>query len=351
MVNLLDALAYFLEDSQLNRNLSLHTLRAYRSDLEHWLGHLSAKNEIILVDHLVTQLTAVSFRAYLADLHETHEKSSICRRLSSIRSFFRFMKSQGWIEKNVSVLISHPKSQIHLPTFLGVEEMETLLAAPDVSTFLGKRDRALIELMYGAGLRVAEAVGLNCSDVDWSRGWVRVFGKGSRERFCPFGSSAALALNEYLSARGHLGVGDRPLFVNFQKTRLSTRSVGRILAKQLVRVASGKSISPHGLRHSFATHLLSSGADLRTIQELLGHAQLSTTQRYTHVDLGALLNDYSRLHPLSEEIKKDPSLQDVKRDLITSESSRLSLTKSGEDFVGKNDLSSAIGCRKETKNG
>ena len=304
MLNLRDALGVYLEDLQINRNLSLHTLRAYRNDLEHWLSDLTAQLGWVTVDDLTKKFNPTIFRSYLSSLHETHEKSSICRRLSAIRSFCRFMKIQGWIGKNISLLIPHPKTQVHLPTFLGVDEMEALLVAPDSSTLLGKRDRALMELMYGAGIRVAETVGLNCSDLDWPRGWVRVFGKGSRERTCPFGSSAALALKEYLSARGHLGPDD-PLFVNFQKSRLSARSVGRILAKQLVRIASTKAISPHGLRHSFATHLLSGGADLRTIQELLGHARLSTTQRYTHVDLGILLEDYSRLHPLSSGDRGD----------------------------------------------
>ncbi len=294
---LAEALKRYFENLQFNRNLSSHTLRAYRNDLDHWVEELTSQLGVLTVDDLGDKLSSGAFRGYLSGLLETHERSSVSRRLSAIRSFLRFLKGQKWIEKNVSALIPHPKTQSHLPVFLGVSEISELLNAPDLTTFLGKRDRALMELMYGAGLRVGETVGLNCSDIDCSRGWVRVLGKGARERMSPFGTSASEAIQEYLAARGS-PTSDEPLFVNFQRTRLSTRSVGRILSKQLIRMASAKNISPHGLRHSFATHLLSGGADLRTIQELLGHAQLSTTQRYTHVDLGALLDDYRRLHPL-----------------------------------------------------
>jgi integrase/recombinase XerC len=300
---LVGALEHFLAHLKLNRNLSPHTCRAYHSDLDHWIRDLSERLQIETLNELGQRLNASSFRAYLSAVMETHEKASVCRRLSAIRTFLRFLKHQGWIEKNVSVLVPHPKTQSSLPAFLGVTEVSELLSAPDRTTLLGKRDLALMEVMYGAGLRVSEVVALNCSDLDRSSGWVRVMGKGSRERIIPFGTSAAAALSDYLQARGTPGSGE-PVFVNFKNTRLSTRSVGRILAKQLVRAASFKSISPHGLRHSFATHLLSAGADLRTIQELLGHSQLSTTQRYTHVDLGSLMDEYQRLHPLTFVGKK-----------------------------------------------
>ncbi len=299
-----DALEFYLEHLSWNRNLSQHTLRAYRSDLNHWLSQLALQQGVDTIEALEERVNVQVVRAYLSGLHETHERVSISRRISAIRSFFRFLRSRGWLDRQFVFLMAQPKTQRQLPNFLGVFEMSALLEAPDVSTFLGKRDRALIELMYGAGLRVAETVSLNCGDLNGSTGWVRILGKGSRERMCPVGSAAVSAIKVYLEARGNPGVAD-PLFVNFQKTRLSTRSVGRILAKQLIRSASVKLISPHGLRHSFATHLLSSGADLRTIQELLGHARLSTTQRYTHVDLGMLLADYSRLHPLNQVLKNE----------------------------------------------
>lgn len=176
--------------------------------------------------------------------------------------------------------------------------MTELLEAPDPAHPLGRRDRALLELIYGAGLRVSEAVALDRASVDLTGGWVRVLGKGMRTRNVPFGPPAGEALSLYLKTRLDLAPHS-PLFTNYRGTRLTSRSVARIVAKQLVRVSSSKTLSPHGLRHSFATHLLAKGADLRVIQELLGHSRLSTTQRYTHVDLGTLLKDYADTHPLA----------------------------------------------------
>lgn len=184
-----------------------------------------------------------------------------------------------------------------LPKFLKIEEVQELIGAPDTSTRLGRRDRALFELIYGSGLRVSEAVGLNHGDLDLKSGWVRVFGKGSKERTVPFGSPAREALENMLSDTVSSS-SDDPLFTNFRGSRLTARSVARILTKHLVRIAASRMISPHGLRHSFATHLLGAGADLRSIQELLGHERLSTTQRYTHVDLGTLVDEYRESHPL-----------------------------------------------------
>ena len=196
-----------------------------------------------------------------------------------------------------------PQAKRSLPQFLRVEEVLDLIQAPDLSSQLGRRDRALFEVLYGCGLRVGETVGLNISQVDLKKGWVRVLGKGAQERMVPFGAAARDALRLSLADRQPVALPaapDEPLFINFRGTRLTSRSVARILAKHLLRIASAKTLSPHGLRHSFATHLLAAGADLRTIQELLGHARLSTTQRYTHVDLGVLMDEYREAHPLSK---------------------------------------------------
>jgi integrase/recombinase XerC len=202
----------------------------------------------------------------------------------------------------VGALVPTPKAKRGLPRFLKIDEARELVEAPDLTTHLGRRDRALFELLYGCGLRVSEAVGLNIGDVDLTGEWVKVLGKGSKERMIPFGSQAREAVESYLREREGKAPGRKdPLFVNFKGTRLSTRSVARILTKHLIRIASSKSLSPHGLRHSFATHLLSKGADLRSIQEMLGHVQLSTTQRYTHVDLGTLMNEYQGAHPLTQK--------------------------------------------------
>jgi integrase/recombinase XerC len=288
-----DDLAAFLTYLKEQRNCSPHTLRAYETDLRHWMGSLA--------DPDLNDLKPAELRRYLAGLYDTHERSSLCRRLAAIRSFLRFLRAQGKLKRNIAILVPTPKAKKKLPRFLKIEEVSELIDAPDPATRLGRRDRALFELMYASGLRVGEAVGLDIGDLDLAKGWVRVFGKGSKERMVPFGPPAAEALQAYLSDRASFQLqsgSEEALFLNYQGTRLSSRSVARILARNLVKAASSKTLSPHGLRHSFATHLLAAGADLRTIQELLGHANLSTTQRYTHLDLGALLDEYRNTHPL-----------------------------------------------------
>ncbi|MBC7690430.1 MAG: tyrosine-type recombinase/integrase [Methylotenera sp.] len=297
MKSIESALKEFLQHLQSHRQVSAHTLRAYEGDLRHWEVHLRSLG-LQDVAELSKALKPLQLRTYLAGLYPTHERSSLCRRLSAIRTFLKYLKLQGWIDRDVGALVPSPKTKKSLPQFFKIEEMKELIEAPDLSTTLGKRDRALFELIYGSGLRVSEAVGLNVGEADLKEGWVKVFGKGSKERTVPFGTPARFALEVYLSARPEVEQGS-PLFVNFRGSRLTTRSVARILNKHLVRIASTKSLSPHGLRHSFATHLLAAGADLRAIQELLGHARLSTTQRYTHVDLGGLMDEYRNAHPLS----------------------------------------------------
>jgi integrase/recombinase XerC len=302
-----EALERFLVHLQTARGFSPHSLRAYQIDLTHWTQHLETAQGIASTEDLSQRLEASDLRSYLASLYESHERSSLCRRLSAIRTFLKYLRVQDLVRRDVGLLVPSPKAESKLPRFLKIEEMQELVEAPDLSTWLGKRDRALFELLYGSGLRVSEGVGLSLKDLDLANGWVRVLGKGSKERTVPFGSAAREAIENYLAARPALSQGplesqgsdNSPLFVNYQGTRLTSRSVARILAKHLVRIASAKNLSPHGLRHSFATHLLAAGADLRTIQELLGHARLSTTQRYTHVDLGALLDEYRGTHPLA----------------------------------------------------
>lgn len=297
------ALSSFIEFLRVERNSSTHTLRAYEQDLRHWLGDLEKKKGIKSVNEMGSSLNPSDLRAYLADLYESHERSSLCRRLSTIRSFLKYLRNHKWISRDIGGWVPSPKRHQQLPQFLKVEEAIELVEAPDLTTRLGRRDRALFEVLYGCGLRVGEAVGLDIRCVDIHSGWVRVFGKGSKERMVPLGDPAAESLRMYLADRDDPQPGE-PLFTNFRGTRLSGRSVARVLGKHLVRLASAKSLSPHGLRHSFATHLLAAGADLRTIQELLGHAYLSTTQRYTHVDLGVLLDDYRCAHPLNRQLNR-----------------------------------------------
>jgi integrase/recombinase XerC len=293
-----------LQHLKTQRNASAHTLRAYEGDLTHWVEDLTKNRGISSLDDLSSKLEGQQIRAYLSALYDTHERSSLCRRLSAIRTFLKYLRVHGLITRDVGVLVPSPKAEKKLPKFLKIEEVQQLIEAPNLDTQLGKRDRALFELIYGCGLRVSEAVSLDLKDIDLANGWVKVLGKGSKERTVPFGPPAREAIENSLSSRpeapGSDQFGASPLFVNCQGTRLTARSVARILTKHLIRIASSRMISPHGLRHSFATHLLANGADLRTIQEMLGHARLSTTQRYTHIDLGALMDEYRGTHPLQK---------------------------------------------------
>jgi len=298
---LITAVESFIEQMRVQK--SPHTVRAYEIDLLHWVASLKKKNAIETLEELAQDLEPLHLRSYLSTLYDTHERSSLCRRLSAIRSFLKYCRQKGWVSRDVGVLVPTPKAKKKLPRFLKVEEMQELIEAPDLSTLLGRRDRALLEVIYGCGLRVSEAVGLCFGDMDFTQGWVRVMGKGSKERTVPMGEPAIEALKSYIAERGIVET-ESPVFVNYRGSRLTSRSVARIVSKQLVRIASSKTLSPHGLRHSFATHLLANGADLRAIQELLGHARLSTTQRYTHVDLGKLMDEYRDAHPLHDSFRR-----------------------------------------------
>lgn len=299
-VYLTDAIAKFVEVLEIQRKLSTNTLRAYTGDLAEWatsMGELGL-GDLTKFDR---ELKPLHLRSYLAKKVSTHEKTSLCRKLSAIRSFLKYARSEGWLTRDVGSLVPSPKAEKHLPKFLRIDEAKELIEAPDSATILGRRDRAIFELIYGSGLRVSEAVGLDRESLVLASGWVRVLGKGSKERTIPITPAAVDAISAMLGDRPNEIRG--PLFANFRGGRLTSRSVARILAKHLIRIAASRAISPHGLRHSFATHLLAAGADLRGIQELLGHAQLSTTQRYTHVDLGGLVDEYRAAHPLEKARK------------------------------------------------
>ncbi|MGK5087295.1 tyrosine-type recombinase/integrase [Bdellovibrionota bacterium FG-2] len=304
-MTIVTAIQSYLDYLKSRRGYSPQTVRAYTQDLDHWAKGLKTQYAIEDLAALQRELTPAKLRSYLSTLYDSHKRSSICRKLSSIRSFLRYARKEGWVSQDVGVLVPTPKCERELPRFLKIEEMQELIEAPDLATRLGRRDRALFEVIYGCGLRVSEAVDLNWSHVDLNKGWVLVRGKGDKERMVPLGTPAIDALKAHQQDReawGALGsLGSSPLFVNYKGGRLSTRSVGRILNRNLVRIAASKSLSPHGLRHSFATHLLAAGADLRSIQEMLGHARLSTTQRYTHVDIGALMDEYRCNHPLNKK--------------------------------------------------
>ena len=297
----------FLEHLRYERNVSAHTLRNYSSDLEQFLDFLAPldkqKHKRTTPD--VSQIDHLTIREWLASLHTAQKKkASIARKLAALRTFFQFLVREGVLELNPAKLVATPKQEKKLPKHLSVEEAVRFIESPDESTDLGKRDRAMLELMYATGVRVAELTTLNLEDVDFKNQLVRVTGKRRKQRIVPFGDPAGEAIRNYLTVRErflfHAPVSlreDDALFLNYQGTRITTRSVGRMVEKYIRLCAGMHNISPHALRHSFATHLLDNGADLRDIQELLGHARLSTTQVYTHVSMEKLIEVYDKAHP------------------------------------------------------
>jgi integrase/recombinase XerC len=286
------------------KNSSPHTLRNYLSDLDQFNDYLTPPDDqgqrtaygIGLLDHQV-------IREYLSHLYDQKiEKSSMSRKISAIRSFCKFLCSENILKQNPAKLVKLPKVPQKIPSHLTVDDCVKLIESPDVSTPLGLRDRAILELLYACGVRVSELAGLNLEDIDFNEKLILVRGKGKKERLVPFGRHCHGALVAYLEQRRVLlGVsGDSSsaaVFLNHLGTRLTTRSVGRIVEKYARHSGVAQKISPHGIRHSFATHMLNSGADLRSIQELLGHKSLSTTQRYTHLTIGHLMEQYDKAHP------------------------------------------------------
>jgi integrase/recombinase XerC len=301
-----DHLCEFLDYLRLNRNASDHTVEAYEGDLSQFLGFTSARLEKPRAELEPSDMDLASIRAFMAELYKQGQsRASVARKLSALRTFVRFLKREGWIESDPAALAVSPKREVKIPAHLSVDEMARLLEMPDTSEPLGRRDRAILELFYASGLRLSELVGLDLEDVNLSGRIVRVMGKGAKERLVPFNDATRTALRAWLEDRARLSAGKTvdAVFVNFRGTRLTGRSVQRLVAKYVAACSTRFGISPHALRHSFATHLLQRGADLRAIQELLGHVQLSTTQRYTHVNAAQLLEVYRKSHPRA---KRDP---------------------------------------------
>ncbi len=294
------ALARFLKYLQAERNASALTLKSYREDLTALVEYLTeAYGGRTPPPEAITPL---DLRGYVAALSEAgYAKSTIARRLASMRSFFRFGRREGWARDNPAKPLRNPRRGRSLPHVLAAEEIGRLLSAPPADTPMGLRDRAILETMYSAGLRVSELVGLCDGDLDLAEGVVRVRGKGRRERLAPVGSYAVRALSRWLAQRRlspkELTGTAAPVFVNRFGRRLTTRSVARMLEKHLRGCGLDDRTTPHSLRHSFATHLLDGGADIRSVQELLGHKSLVTTQIYTHVSTAGLKQAYERAHP------------------------------------------------------
>jgi integrase/recombinase XerC len=327
----------FLEHLRLNENASLNTVRAYDSDLSQFLVFLSGHVGRRRAELEPTDFDLQNIRAFLGELHRRgNTRSSAARKLAAIRTFGRYLRREGYLEGDPAALVGTPKREERLPAHLGEAEMTRLLEMPDPSHPLGRRDRAILELFYASGLRLSELVGLDLENVNLRSRVVRVLGKGGKERLVPFNRAAEASLRAWLGDRElfepqttqktetrepqttqktqtrkqttqkaqtrkpqttQTARKGQPLFLNYQGGRLSTRSVDRLVRKYVSACSTRFGISPHALRHSFATHLLERGADLRAIQELLGHARLTTTQRYTHVNAAQLMETYKKAHP------------------------------------------------------
>jgi len=313
---MIEHLKRFLAYLRLNRNASPHTVRAYESDLTQFLGYAAAQADLKKRDLQPSQLDRAALRGFLAQLHKDGaSRATAARKLAAIRAFLRYLRRDEIIEDDPGPLVATPKRDIRMPAHLSEAEMTALLDAPAGDTPLSRRDRTILELFYASGLRLSELAGLDVDDVDLASKRARVLGKGSKERLVPFNTTTARALREYLKDRAQLRAQDRargrallrppprgrrdddPLFVNYRGARLTVRSIDRIVRRYVAASNTRSGISAHALRHSFATHLLQRGADLRAIQELLGHASLSTTQRYTHLNAAHLLDVYRKAHP------------------------------------------------------
>lgn len=298
-----DLVQLYADHLRNERNASANTLRNYLSDLAQLQSFLLARKLCLDADGAVDvgKIDIHVVRAFFASLTQNRKKSSIGRKVAALKGFFRFLLAAKRIDKDPLLLIHSPKQEKPLPAFLSVDDVFQLLGAVKLKSGLDVRDLAVLEVFYSTGIRVSELVGLDWADIDIQLGIVRVVGKGSKERIVPIGKIALEALEKYGDEQRKQWnlpcKGETPVFLNNRGERITTRSVARIVEKHLQLAGIQIKMGPHGLRHSFATHLLNSGADLRVIQELLGHESLSTTQRYTHLNLDQLTAVYDKAHP------------------------------------------------------
>jgi integrase/recombinase XerC len=307
----------FLQFLRLNRNASAHTVRAYESDLTRFLSSVAAERAVTASELEPHHLDRAAVRHFVGELHgEGLSRATAARKLAAVRTFLRYLRRESLIDDDPGALVPTPKREVRMPAHLSEDEMTALIGAAADETPLGRRDRAILELFYASGLRLSELAGLDIDDVNLGAKMARVMGKGGKQRIVPFNNSTASAIRTYLKGREQLtrdvrppggsrprplgGARGRqrdPLFVNYRGGRLTVRSIDRLVRRYVAASSARLGISPHALRHSFATHLLQRGADLRAIQELLGHARLSTTERYTHVNAAQLLAVYNKTHP------------------------------------------------------
>lgn len=306
----------FIDFLSTEKGYSDNTCRAYARDLQGFIAYFVGNRALVLTgghgesedgdeiaDPLadMDKISNLMIRGYLADLHRRRlKKTSVARKLSAVRSFFKFMEKHGVISGNPAETVLTPKQDKPIPNYLSVDDVFRLLDSVNTDHIAGKRDRAILETLYSSGIRVSELAGLTFPDVDFSGKTIRVTGKGKKERIVPIGNAALAAVRDYresLDAKGSVVNPKGPLFLNKNKGRLSVRSVARILDKAARKAGLTVPVAPHDLRHSFATHMLDAGLDLRMVQELLGHSRLSTTQRYTHVSIDRLMAAYDQAHP------------------------------------------------------
>ena len=304
-----DLFPRFIRYLAAERQLSPHTVRAYRSDLEQLRDFLETEYGLAFPAGRDAEAWAAvreeHLRRFVRELMGHDEPASVSRKVAALRTFFNFLVNRHGFKENPAALLRAPRGRRHLPVYLEEEEVDQLLDIEGVDE-LKLRDRAILELMYACGLRVSEVVGLDRENIDFAGGVVRVLGKGRKERLVPLGKIAARVLEKYLEKRGPAReTAGAALFLNARGGRLSSRSVADLVRKYGLKAGIQKNLTPHAVRHSFATHLLQNGADLRVIQELLGHSSLATTQRYTHIDVKRLLEVYDRAHPLAGEEKRE----------------------------------------------
>ena len=303
------ALDRYLVHLEAERRVSPHTLRAYRRDLEDFLARVEQRRGRAA---LVTDLNLRELRSELADLYGAVQASTLARKLSSLRGFAEFLRRAGVLADNEAALVRRPKQRVRLPVALPVEDITPMIDGPGHADGpLGRRDVAILEVLYGSGLRVSECAGLDLDHLAWAGDELSlrvIGGKGGKDRVVPLGHTGALALRAWLAVRDDLspkpGPGlarkSQPVFLSRRGVRISVRTIRELVYRRCLATGARARVGPHGLRHSFATHLLESGCDLRSIQRMLGHASLSTTQRYTHLDLGHLTDIYEKAHPRAQ---------------------------------------------------